>query len=84
MGEEIRIVRDYLYSDVEISPCFESSVKINDRGCMFYVIHQKPKKESPYLSIRPLQKPDSEPSEPVEVLLRQHLEDAVAGNGKVN
>ena len=83
MGE-VRTVRDYLYSDVEISPCFESPVKINGGGCMFYVIHQKPKKEDPYLSIRPLQKPDSEPSEPVEVLLRQHLEDVVVGNGKVD
>jgi len=89
MGE-IRTVRDYLDSDIEVSPFFESPVKINSNGCMFYSIHRKPNENSPraYLCVRPIRDIDDPFSEkefePVEVLLRQHLEDIVVGNGKVS
>lgn len=78
----IRTVRDYLQSDKEDpSLLFESLVAVTQDGARRYCIPQKPKSGEAFLKVRPLDSRTSAPgaleTEPVGVLLRQHLDDTV-------
>lgn len=80
MGEGVKTLKGYIDSDCDIPLCFRSREAVVDRGRLtLYTLMEKPKEGDPYLNIRPLTEPNplDESCEPVQVLVRQHLEDEV-------
>lgn len=81
-NNRIRTVRDYLQSDKEDpSLLFESPVAVTQNGSKVYSIPQKPNGGETWLKVRPSDSRQAAPgaleTEPVGILLRQHLEDRV-------